>query len=1804
MAIGVLNDLENLRTGAKLSGNISGFPAGFADIMREIDAVESYRNIIRTSTDEADTARRLEEWRDSISEAASNGGKADVERFLGDNRFLEVMEKAAREDIAQRQDTISDYVKYLQGKDADNGVSQSVIDSNAAEYVAQAEKRWDEIHEAVTPPSASKVSEDAAAAARNTAETEEAGKSAWRKTFDGITGSTAWKVGAYVPKLYYKHTWSDVVDGLKDFGRLAKNAPHYGKRMLQWKFADHTVTKDFFAQVDTLKSTNAARLSILINPKNATGNNFVYKADDAKKATNNLTEAVEQTTDTLKTVSRESLNRAEDLKSVLTGASQDIADAAKRLEDAQVLTGKVSEFKQQATIFQGRAANILDRSGAPDAALDIKMLQSELTSRLSRETDATNKASLENALAKTEDLATKDLRSSDTFADASDIYNELSLAYVRRADEASSAIVKEADAAQSILNRHRSQIEQAGLPDDLIQTLNNTVDNLERNIDGINKSLDDIDAVPPPKDFKIHNADPADPRTRLIGGTVAARLASFEARPYMNAISEYSENAVNTATGITNSFDTGALISTFGSLDKTSSTFVDDLNKLSRALDEKAQGLNTQLLDNLGDTLAQSGDAAESVQKMDEAVLQYTRRTQTIDADMFGQSVEGSTAVNTILARSYNVGRIEGDVTPEMKKRFRELFESGELGMRLPGDVDINRVINYRPGETVMDITGSGQMYSKTAGQKFLEHAIMSQDPANLQVIRARATAMLENGDENRLWETLGWAMLTYARDPKTYKATGSRADSFYNEFLRTIEDVAKGRAGSGRWAGAFTDDVEKSTRFLVDAVADLGANAVRDRWAPVWNRTRHIRYSGDYSSERSYNPGRANVNKMSEEELVIHKQRLEEKRFAQWWDTGFGPEKRHGGWARTMTVMPKAILTNIPYASTHFSDWKTTGMTLSTQIKPLALQGATIYGISALLGSKDASAAPVQPTPAQPNAPVASNTGPASSSAPIATVWGQTQVASVNAGDLSKIQESSEENLEKITFRAIDSSSALSVIPGVSDPGELYIGNIFDKYRADLDSYKNYAETRLQSEIANASALGHSPEKVQELNDLLADLPSQFSEVETMLSKYETDLLAKARTAKTEIMDLDSRIQGNQDAGTAGIMLTTQIAKLNDFEQINTTVNNEVASFMGIFNGIRASNAAVQGPASFIIADQAAIDAVKAHVLNYAQSTASVDTDLDGDVTDVEKTAARLRAEGAINDALKNHTQNGVTMISRGELQTAQQVALDAVKASSDTEIDRVKQALDADGDGTITDQERQAFKDQEAARVAAQEEAARKAADTARKAAEAAAALKAAMDTNNDGTVSDAEKDAYNTRNEKFLKSIDSTLDIAQGSSGINADLKAYNVARTDLGEVLPAQLQEIIQHIRYDDPNKSPQQKAESIRIINNMKGALAQSHQDIANNFDEAKAIHIKVNGEDGNGGLVQELKDLKNAANPTQAQKDRIIQIGKDLDTLGKQAERIRAHAEKTHSSSLEALGRNKDYQYFNSLGGKKLDDLLLKVDGGKPGFMTHIFGAGGSGVVSQAGGWLGIAKNRLGAFGEWWGDVKRSADSKNEAFAYTGMELGFYGLLGWAAINKVQDWTGMPSWMKWTGIGVGMIALIGRSGGMMTDMGANRGHQVATAQNVAQSFKASDAEKQALASSTTSGNFNGKSGAVDATSSEAQNTSSSHLPTEGLNTDQIQIANATQDKLMRGSITSSDITDNTVIQSPDGSMPEQLASTASYGISSRGSGNGNHLDTSLINDTANFVSPDGDEYQLDPALFGKDGAARSATVTV
>lgn len=683
---------------------------------------------------------------------------------------------------------------------------------------------------------------------------------------------------------------------------------------------------------------------------------------------------------------------------------------------------------------------------------------------------------------------------------------------------------------------------------------------------------------------------------------------------------------------------------------------------------------------------------------------------------------------------------------------------------------------------------------------------------------------------------------------------------------------------------------------------------------------------------------------------------------------------------------------------------------------------------------------------------------------------------------------------------------------------------------------------------------------KKSKMNDLSASEQQQAVNIFIgQLAIHESLLLTAAARTQNYVEQKNTEIQDakyDNDPSNANILLQMQGNAVNEYERLHATVTSLVAHDVGEMSQIKANGLDAASPMSLMtittIEEAAYLDGLLQSALLIA------DTNKDGQTTDAEETLALQRARAAIDAVMKNSSIDADNdgYKSRGEYDAAAQRALKKIEDDTLAEVNRIAAAIqkakddalangyDADGDGVISPAELAKAeadakaKIEEEQRLAAEEEAKKAAAEAeaARKKAEEDKALDQKYG-DGDGTLTDAERKAANDaiaaekaaavrRNAQFIGSVDKALGSAEDAK--NA-IGQYLTVLTDLSKTPPAgvtlsdeeritlhmQLDKIVDEVIKKDPNKTPDQKARALEGIESLRAIIDQGGAEVRQDKDDMLAIHNTVfvewtdsNGTKHEGGLQGALDSIKTkvaaGATPTEADKALVAEAQAELEALSKQADLMRDNAQKVHTNVVESTGRDPNVEYFRSIGGKQFDDILKKIDGGD-GIMSYIFGSGGPGVMSAAGGWAEMGKNRLNAFGEWWGDVKRGADSKGEAAAYTAMELGFYGILGLWGLNKVQEWTGMPGWMKWTAVIGGAIALISKSGGMMEGMGANTSmYNAAQFINPNQNLNTRGAH---LSSSVTS-EFSRKSAADQGNDPQVasnQNARGSHIPTGDLN---------------------------------------------------------------------------------------------------
>lgn len=725
-----------------------------------------------------------------------------------------------------------------------------------------------------------------------------------------------------------------------------------------------------FPAIDNLKTTSVAGLSFAIDPKNATEENRLYQERASKVATDDLTGSLKSASTSLEKLGQSTQGLTNDMSQAFTGFAATIEDLKTSIQNVDSLSDRIEEFKAKSSELSSVALQLL--SATKDT--DIETYKLSLVSDKESETDETNIAALETAItALDEILANEDAKPSERNSSANKAFSALAQHYQRRARNVGKEQEIIYSRGEDVINQINDQIEDLKKKNVGLDTFLEAAKTLGKNIDTVELRLSHIEAPPPSK-----NKDP------LRGGSVTGRLAAFEARPHFEHVKTFSEKLSSVASELESGLSLEQHSSKLSRVNLKSPTLLDDLGQLQAFFSAEAQRVSNSTPAKFNGLYSDMYQAEDSVRSMSDAVLKYTSLTRNRGHNYFTKDEKSRTGggqvkgANTIYMVDFNVGRIDAAVTDEHKERFKELVKSGQLVVAQPKERKektpeeyTEYLLDYRPGEDAKNISAENTVLYKTPDHKFLEGYLTSQNPEMIPSIINRMTTMIERDDFNGVIECFKFAALTYARNPETFQAQGSRADGFYDELMTKISDIAKGREGSNRWAGAFDDRIEKTFRAINQIIADVSANTTRDRFVPFYNATRPFRYHGDHKNELQYanqHSAEAKEKKMTDKEYAEFlikdmtqeqaqefKISLQERAFARYFDSGIWRKDAEYGikpFFRPFAALMSTKLSGfIPYKMSYFGDAEQKRRTWMFKIAPrVALTGLLATG--AYLGS------------------------------------------------------------------------------------------------------------------------------------------------------------------------------------------------------------------------------------------------------------------------------------------------------------------------------------------------------------------------------------------------------------------------------------------------------------------------------------------------------------------------------------------------------------------------------------------------------------------------------------------------------------------------------------------------------------------------------------------------------------------------------------------------------------------------------------------------------------------------------------
>ena len=924
---------------------------------------------------------------------------------------------------------------------------------------------------------------------------------------------------------------------LSDSYELTTAMPNYLKRAWSWKFADQQQVNGLFARMDTFKTTNTSRLSVLINPnKNQlvkeTGevSTYVYKAADTNKAANDLTGSMHNVEATLTSTSSSVAEEVDVMAKILETASLDILNAAEKIKLAKATNAQIVDLRFVADEFKSAAQSFVSGT-VKDAPLGI--MERTIALKLNNTTDPDLLSALTSAQKSVADLIANGSKIDDAeiAANAAQIYGELSLRFSTKADESAAAVANMTGAANDTIRAHMATISSAGERSDAIfDDLKAAADQLSDDVNIINRSLDDMAAAPPEKI-----------KDRLVGGTVVARLAAYDAAPHMAQITGFSDNVTSLSNDIKSSLDISEVK---GMLDNTlqasEGNKIDKLVQLSEELAKKADDLRNGSVKEIDGVLSSYGNANKALTDMDNIVVTYTHESISLKGGLFSVN-DGGGKANTNLMTGQNVGRIEREVSSDDVKRFKALLNSGDI--RIETNMTQQQLINHRPGEDLYNINASNAnsgVIHRSDEEKFFQFSMVGQgakyggkDEAGNMIValdkdaalkKAMTTSenILSSGDENRYWEAMKWSMLSYARDPKTGSSVGQNRNTMFDELLEKMRLRGQGLGDTGAREGPYSDRILDATSNAIASLDAIGANSFRSAWVNVWERTRNVRFPQDFANE-----------KISTDPF--------ERGTAQKWSTTFGPKGSMATTAspitspllRMSTVVPKAIWDNFPYRQTHFGSKAETALTLTK----LAGTAGTLWFLGSaakkyVFGESDKNA------PAE-----ADDNGITLRETPVRL-----------ANNIDDAKDLSEDNVEL-------------VVEKIDEINERYedmfknVQTVFDDQIAKIDSLIR-VETSMPSE--------DSADKISDYNKLRSQVEDTFKAYAIQLETDQAQIGTGAELSRLGVQKLDNLIQ-EEDPPLQVDVANSLLRQQNDF--INTLGRN---SDLALKNGMVDTNAMI----------------------------------------------------------------------------------------------------------------------------------------------------------------------------------------------------------------------------------------------------------------------------------------------------------------------------------------------------------------------------------------------------------------------------------------------------------------------------------------------------------------------------------------------------------------------------------------------------------------------------------------------------
>lgn len=749
----------------------------------------------------------------------------------------------------------------------------------------------------------------------------------------------------------------------RDMGSIIKDIPkYYAPRIYSSKRSMEIVTGAIFPVIDNLKSTSAARLSIVINPENAIKKrNFVYKKGGASTPSHNLKGAVSNAFEACDQLQNDISDYVDAVKTSTHDAASKIDGLIAQLQPIVNIDNRAKELENISARYQNLSTNLLgqsDKSG-------LNSLETQLSSAAEKEQDPVCGQALSVAVQKLQD----ELKSSDgidvIIGRVSDICTDIADIYSKRSMEASTQYQVATKSSSKLMKRLKDSIQFSQNTGNAVPAFEGAANHLSEQINIVEGFLSDIEGTIPSKE-----GDP------LLGGSAVARLAAYDCRPHFEHVRSLGAKMDEMSQNL--SFNIDHIIQDMDEIDFTApAPFVlEQLRELSENLKDSRDSISATTGFKLNSLRSAANKAENAVAEMDSVVTEnYTYVTKPRGHNYFsktGSFNDGETGgSNTGYQVEFEVGRTERKATKADKKRLTSLVENGDLHINIPDNKTLKDVVEFRPGEDANNITPANTLLYKGNDYKFLEGVIVSQNPDMIPQAISRMTTMIENGNINGILECFKHGFLTYARNPDTFQSQGSRADVFYNKLFTEMRNESKGRLAEGRWEGAFDDYIEKKLRNAVEKIADSGANTTRDRLSKVYNWTRPIRYWQDHTNELEY--GAADkiaakakgmtdaeyeqflVKDMSADDAQQFKIQLQERRLARYFDSGLNKDQELGikPFLRPLAVLrdfkPRQFM---PYKMSYFSDFGQTMSTMTFKVAPRAAVVATWIAAAASLTS------------------------------------------------------------------------------------------------------------------------------------------------------------------------------------------------------------------------------------------------------------------------------------------------------------------------------------------------------------------------------------------------------------------------------------------------------------------------------------------------------------------------------------------------------------------------------------------------------------------------------------------------------------------------------------------------------------------------------------------------------------------------------------------------------------------------------------------------------------------------------------